>query len=384
MSQPRDFGFGEEEGLFRDQAKKLLADYGSIEKLRALVAKDHDIYEKTDEVPGWDREAWAKMVELGLPALGVPESAGGLGGKKVAIAAVVEQVGMHAFPSPLLATLGAAEVLSRSDASRAGAALERIAAGTPFALAFMDRHGGADVRRTEVSARKDGEGYVLDGTACYVQDGDKAEAYVVAAKSGDSLVLAVVDRSASGVSVVRDRIVDLTRDQVRVSFAGVRVAKDAVVAEGAAAEQAFAAAMPTLLVLVAADLVGISEWQLRTTAEYAKVREQFGRAIGTFQAVKHPLVDMMIGIDQARSLLYAAACAIDTEPKQAEVLARMAKAKASDVGRYCSGRSVQLHGGIGFTWECDVHMFFKRSEHDQVLLGDGVSQRKRLAEILIG
>ncbi len=183
---------------------------------------------------------------------------------------------------------------------------------------------------------------------------------------------------------MRDRIVDLTRDQVRVGFDGVRLEAPARVAEGEAARSAFQRALPAMLVLVAADLCGISEWQLRTTSEYAKVREQFGRPIGTFQAVKHPLVDMMIGIDQARSLLYAAACAIDSEPAEAELLARMAKAKASDVGRFCSGRSVQLHGGIGFTWEADIHLFFKRSEHDQVLLGDGASQRKRIASKLIG
>ena len=157
-----------------------------------------------------------------------------------------------------------------------------------------------------------------------------------------------------------------------------------MIARGDAVKSAIREATPTLLTLVAADLCGVSEWQLRTTVEYAKVREQFGKPIGAFQAVKHPLVDMMIGIDQARSLVYAAACAIDSEPEQAELLACMAKAKASDVGRFCSGRSVQLHGGIGFTWECDVHVFFKRSSHGQMLFGDGARQRTRIAELLIG
>ncbi len=383
MSQPRDFGFGDDEVLLRDQVKKLLAERGSIEKLRALVAKDHDLYEKGD-APGWDAAAWQTMVELGLPALAVPERAGGLGAKKVAIAAVAEQIGLHAFPSPLLSTLAAAEVLAACETAEADAALARIVEGVPHSLAYMDSHGNPDATCTPVRARREGSALVLDGTACYVQDGDKAGAFVVAAALGDGLIVAVVDRAAPGVSVVRDRIVDLTRDQVRVGFDGVRLEAPARVAEGEAARSAFQRALPAMLVLVAADLCGISEWQLRTTSEYAKVREQFGRPIGTFQAVKHPLVDMMIGIDQARSLLYAAACAIDSEPAEAELLARMAKAKASDVGRFCSGRSVQLHGGIGFTWEADIHLFFKRSEHDQVLLGDGASQRKRIASKLIG
>lgn len=381
MSQPRDFGFGDEEVLLRDQAKKLLAEKGSLEKLRALVAKDHAIYEK-GSAPAWDESAWATMVELGFPALVVPESAGGIGAKKVAIIGLVEQIGLAAFPSPLFAAFFAGEVLAATGSANANAPLEALAGGRRFALAAMDSHAGMDPARSEVLATAKGDGYVLEGKASFVQDGDKAESYVVVARAGSEPVIVVIDRAAAGVSVARDRIVDLTRDQVRVSFSGVQVGADAVVAKGADAAKALAKATPMLLTLVAADLCGVSEWQLRTTTEYAKVREQFGRPIGTFQAVKHPIVDMMLGIDQARSLVYAAACAIDTEPAQAEMLARMAKAKASDVGRYCSSRSVQLHGGIGFTWECDVHLYFKRSTHGQFLFGDGAVQRKRIAELL--
>ena len=145
-----------------------------------------------------------------------------------------------------------------------------------------------------------------------------------------------------------------------------------------------AAAWPSLLVLVAADLCGSSEWQLQATVEYAKQRKQFDREIGFFQAVKHPLVDAMVLIDRARSLLYHAASEIDVGSENAESASRMAKSAASDAGAFISDRSVQLHGGIGFTWECDVHIFFKRSMHNQALLGDGVHQRKKLADALIG
>ncbi|MBC7171515.1 MAG: acyl-CoA dehydrogenase, partial [Polyangiaceae bacterium] len=143
-------------------------------------------------------------------------------------------------------------------------------------------------------------------------------------------------------------------------------------------------AWPMVLTIVSADLVGCSEWQLQTTVEYAKVRKQFDRPIGFFQAVKHPLVNAMIEIDRARSLLYSAACAVDTDPASAETSARMAKSAASDAAAFMSSRSVQLHGGIGFTWECDVHLFFKRNRHNGALYGDGVHQRKKLADILIG
>jgi len=126
------------------------------------------------------------------------------------------------------------------------------------------------------------------------------------------------------------------------------------------------------------------ESSLQATVEYAKQRKQFERQIGFFQAVKHPLVNAMIDIDRARSLLYHAACCIDAGSEEAETAARMAKSAASDAGAFISDRSVQLRGGIGFTWECDVHLFFKRSLHNQMLYGDGAYQRKLIAETLIG
>ena len=129
-------------------------------------------------------------------------------------------------------------------------------------------------------------------------------------------------------------------------------------------------------------MCGAGEWQLQTTAAYAQVRRQFDRPLGFFQAVKHPLVNAMLVIDQARSLVYTAACAIDSEPDEAERFARMAKSSAADMAAFCSGRSVQLHGGIGFTWECDVHLYFKRQLHNQMLFGDAVYQRAKLAALL--
>jgi alkylation response protein AidB-like acyl-CoA dehydrogenase len=137
-----------------------------------------------------------------------------------------------------------------------------------------------------------------------------------------------------------------------------------------------------MLTIVAADMCGAAEWQLQTTVAYAQVRTQFEHPIGFFQAVKHPLVNMMLEVDRTRSLVYAAACAVDTEPDKAEEYARMAKASAADMAAFCSGRSVQLHGGIGFTWECDVHLYFKRQLHNQLLFGDAAYQRAKLAALL--
>jgi alkylation response protein AidB-like acyl-CoA dehydrogenase len=223
---------------------------------------------------------------------------------------------------------------------------------------------------------------VLDGTAPFVQDARKATFFVVAARDAKGVGLYAVAADAPGVTIHPDRVVDLTRDQAHVEFDDVKVDKSAVIAAPGTGADVMAAALPSILTIVAADLCGAAEWQLQTTAEYARVRTQFDRLIGFFQAVKHPIVNIMIDVDRARSITYAAACAIDTDPTDALRLARMAKAAASDAGSFASSRSIQLHGGIGFTWECDVHIYVKRQKHNQFYFGDGPYQRAKIAELI--
>ncbi|HSP99803.1 MAG TPA: acyl-CoA dehydrogenase family protein [Candidatus Dormibacteraeota bacterium] len=383
MSQPRNFGFGEDETILRDSARKFLADNASVEALRRLVARDHkQAYESAVPPAPWDEALWQQMVELGWPSLAVPERAGGVGMKMVAVAALAEEAGRAALVSPLITTMLATCVLRECDTPAASAALERIVGGAPMALAMTNARGSWAVDDTDVTATPSAGGVVLSGTASFVQDARKVRAFVVAARGGGEVGLYLVDADAPGVAIHPDRVVDLTRDQARVSFADVRVPADRVVAAGTAGAEALRRAVPALLTIVAADMCGAGEWQLQTTTAYAQVRKQFDRPLGFFQAVKHPLVNMMLAIDQARSLVYNAACAIDSEPAHAERFTRMAKASAGDMAALCSGRSVQLHGGIGFTWECDVHLWFKRQQHNQLLLGDAAYQRARLAELV--
>jgi len=380
MALSKDLGFGPDEQLVRDQAKKLLRDSVPVDKLRVLVARDHhEAYETAIQPASWDENLWKQMVELGWTALAVPESAGGLGMKTIVSVALAEELGRVAVPSPLPATLAATAVLK---AAGANAWLEKIAGGEPATLAITPESGSWEPGDTGVEARATGGGVTLHGKAAFVQDARKARLLVVSAKSPGGVALYVVPVDAPGVTVTPDRIVDLTRDQATVTFDGVNVdAKSVAAGEGKGAA-AITAATPTILTLLAADACGAAEWQLQTTAEYAKSRVQFERPIGFFQAVKHPLVNVMLGIDRARSLTYAAACAIDEDPSDAPRLARMAKAAASDAGAFASDRSVQLHGGIGFTWECDVHLWFKRQKHTEQLFGNATYQRAQLARIL--
>ncbi len=379
---PKDFGFGEDEALLRDLACKFLDERMPVETLRRLVAEAPEpVYEEGQRAQ-WDAGLWKEIVELGWTGLAVGEAEGGADISLVGIAGLVEEVGRHGLPSPLVSTLSSTFVLRAAGGDAATQLMARIAQGASASLAITNERGSWDPSDAPLEAQVDGEDLILSGSACFVQDGFKADWLIASARLGAEIVLCAVKRDAPGLRLEADHIHDLTRDQSTAHFDAVRIGEGGVVSRSAA--PALCAAWPALLVLVSADLCGSSEWQLQATVEYAKQRKQFDREIGFFQAVKHPLVDAMVSIDRARSLLYHAACEIDVGSEKAETAARMAKSAASDAGAFISDRSVQLHGGIGFTWECDVHIFFKRSMHNQALLGDGVHQRKRLADALIG
>jgi alkylation response protein AidB-like acyl-CoA dehydrogenase len=373
MTQATNFGFGEEETMLRDSAARFFADNLPVDQLHKLAAADPDPHKSLDA--SWAPELWQQMVELGWTMLAVPESAGGMGMSAVAVAGLCEEAGRAAFPSPLLATINSTFILAACDSANGTAALEAIVGGAAVSPALINAQGAWETAATDVSAA-DGK---LNGTACYVQDAQKVDYLLVKAQTPAGVGLYWVAANAEGVSILPDAIIDLTRDQARVKFAGVEAIE--VSADAAAA---LATAMPAIWTMVAADMVGAAEWQLQTTTEYAKTRKQFERELGFFQAVKHPLVNVMIAIDNSKSLVYNAACAIDSEPEQAQKYAHMAKASASDVAAFASSRSVQFHGGIGFTWECFIHLYFKRQMHNQALWGDGNWHRARLADLLIG
>ena len=373
MTQATDFGFGEEETMLRDSAARFFADNLPIDQLHKLAAADPDPHKSLEA--SWTPELWQQMVELGWTMLAVPESAGGMGMSAVAVAGLCEEAGRAAFPSPLLATINSTFILAACDCANGTAALEAIVGGAAASPALINGQGAWETGVTDVTAT-DGK---LSGTACFVQDAQKVDYFLVKAQTNEGVGLYWVAANTEGISIQPDAIIDLTRDQARVVFAGaeaIEVSADAVTA--------LEKAMPAIWTMVAADMVGAAEWQLQTTTEYAKTRKQFERELGFFQAVKHPLVNVMVDIDNSKSLVYNAACAIDSEPENAGKYAHMAKASASDVAAFASSRSVQFHGGIGFTWECFLHLYFKRQMHNQALWGDGNWHRARLADLLMG
>jgi alkylation response protein AidB-like acyl-CoA dehydrogenase len=380
IEQPKNFGFGEDETMLRDSAAKFFSDHCTPDKIHRQVANNSNIHRNIECI--WDKTLWRQIADLGWTAACVPESAGGIGMPLVAAVALAEEAGRAAFPSPLISTFNATFVLRECRTANANAALAEIASGKPMTLAITNQQGSWEPSDTDVLV----DNGQLSGTAWFVQDARKAEGLIVSARSAAGVGLYYVAANAAGVLMTADGIIDLTRDQAHINFSGVNAIEVAAPGLG---EIALAHALPAIQVVLAADMVGAGEWLLQTTVEYTNTRIQFDRPLGFFQAVKHPLVNVMLDIDRAKSLAYSAACAIDSDPERKDwattrKLAHMAKANASDMAVFVSSRAVQFHGGIGFTWECYVHLFFKRQMHNQMLFGDAKYHRAMLADMLIG
>lgn len=375
--QPKNFGFNEVELALKSGAERFFADSLPTDKLHRLVAHDRTLEKGTE--CRWDSGIWKQIVELGWLAVAVPERAGGVGMSAVAVAALVEQAGRAALPGPLVPTLSATYILAACESDGADASLALIGDGKTFSYASCDRYGSWENDASELSLDRDR----LNGSVYFVQDAQKVDYFLVNAKNGGETTLIVIPANAEGLSIEPNAIIDLTRDQARLVFDGVVVDSSQIVSGGESAIAALQESMPARLVLISADICGASEWQLQTTAEYARTRKQFDRNLGFFQAVKHPLVEFMVALDLARGLLYNAACAIDHEPEMAEQFARMAKAAAADAAAFGSKKSVQLHGGIGFTWECFVHIYLKRQLHNLAMMGDATYQRAKLADLVL-
>ena len=375
MATPKDFGFTEDISMLKDTFAKFLSEQKTIENLRPSLKGTEDPYHGDQRSAFYDTQSWQQTVELGIHAVSIPEDQGGIGMGLVAATAIAEEIGRYALATPLTNTLLATFLLRAIDSPEGNALLEAMAGGTRVGIALYGEDASLEGDSTDVRV-EDGK---LQGQSWYVTDAQKSEILIVAAESADGIDLYRVDCQSANVRVLDDRIVDLTRDQARIQFDG---AEAQALTTGGRGLLSFQKSLPALLTLTAADIAGAAEWQLQTTAEYAKVRSQFDRPIGFFQAVKHPIVDMMITADETRSLVYQAAAAFDFEPEDAARCAHLAKSSASDTAEFCANRSTQLHGGIGFTWEADVQIYHKRQRHSQFLFGDGIWQRAKLAELL--
>ena len=370
------FSFTEEQQEFRDVVRRFLEDKSPTTAVRKLM--------ETPE--GYDRQVWQQLSgDLGLTAVHIPEAYGGQGFGISELAIAAEEMGRSLLCAPYFAStvLAATAILKAGTDEQKKALLPGIASGKTIAtLAFTEDNGRWDASGIALAATKAGAKYKLDGTKSFVLDGAIADLIVVLARrpgstGADGLSFFTISGSAGGLERQRLESMDPTRKLARLTFKGVEA--DLLGAEGTAAAP-LAATLDIAAICLANEMVGGAELLLKQAIDFANLRYQFGRPIASFQSLKHKAADMLLQVELAKSGAYYAAAAADENDPELPALASLAKAAASEAYMQTAIHTVQIHGGIGFTWDNDTHLWFKRAKSSEVFLGDPAYHRERLMQ----
>ncbi len=327
-----------------------------------------------------DRDAWEGLRQMGLVGLHVPEEYGGAGFSFVETGIVFEELGRRVVPVPLLSSvLGSAAILAAGSDEQKSRLLPSISSGERIATlaVFESAHDPDDI---QCVAERVGAGWELSGTKRYVTDAPNADLFVVAADTASGVGLFVIDGSLEGVSITPTPSLDATRPLGELSLDRVSIADDSYLG-GSPNPEAIRTALDVGVVALAQEQSGGAERCLEMSVEYANARFQFGRAIGSFQAVKHMCADMLVSVEHAKSAAWHAARSMD-DPKEFSIAVPLARSVCSDAYLRAAGDTIQIFGGIGFTWEHDAHLYFKRAKSTALLLGSVDSYRDRLADAI--
>ena len=374
-----DFAFNEEQEELRRSARTFLDKHSSSERVRAAMQSDR----------GYEEDVWRRVGgELGWTAITIPEKYGGLGLGYVELVALFEETGRALLCSPLFSTvaLAANAVLATGDGTTAAELLPSIAAGeTTATLAYTEETGSWDPAAICTTVRRDRDEYVLDGVKTYVLDGHCADWLIVAARapgsSGDAgISLIALPAETSGVTRRVLPTMDPTRKLAEVVLDSVRIPVSALLGTEGRAWPAISRTLDLAAIALAAEQVGGAQRCLDMTVAYAKDRKQFGRPIGSFQAIKHKCADMLLQVESARSAARYAGWAASVDEPDLPAVASLAKAYCSDAYFYCAAEAIQIHGGVGFTWEYDVHIHFKRARSTESFLGNPAHHRELVAQ----
>jgi alkylation response protein AidB-like acyl-CoA dehydrogenase len=365
--------FDAEQEELRRSLRRFLEDKSPTSAVRALM----------DTPDGHEPAVWRQMAEqLGLQGLVVPEEYGGSGAGFVELTVVQEEMGRALLPGPFFSTvvLATHAILDASDAQAAKDLLPGIADGSTIAtVASTEEDGRWDLHSTAATATPTGEEWTLTGVKSYVPDGQLADLVLVLARTAAGLSLFAVDGTAAGLTRTGMPTLDQTRKLARLKLDGVR--GRLVGADGAASET-LRRTLDKVAVALAVEQVGGAQRSLDMAVEYAKVRQQFGRLIGSFQAIKHKAADVMLRVESARAAAYYAAWAVAADSPEVPAVASLAKAYCSEAYFFAAAENIQIHGGIGFTWEHDAHLYLKRATATRLFLGDPAWHRERLAEAI--
>jgi alkylation response protein AidB-like acyl-CoA dehydrogenase len=377
-----DFGFSDEQEMLQQTARAFLQEHCPTTFVRQMMEDER----------GYAPKLWKEMAELGWLGLAFPEEYGGQGLGFVDLTVVLEEMGAALLPSPFLSTviLAGQTILIGGSEAQKKTYLPNIANGSLVAtLALTETAGRFDAEGiTEVKATTEGDGFSISGTKLFVPDAHVADAMVVAARTkeaGDKsfgISLFLVDSHMAGISTTLLKTMDQTRKQCEVVFDNVRIGRDHLLGMVDMGWPILRKVLNIATVALCAEMVGGAQRVLDMSVAYAKERVQFGRPIGSFQAIKHKCADMMLQVESAKSAAYYAAWAVDEDVSEAPLAVSMAKAYCSDAYRNTAGEGIQVHGGIGFTWEHDMHLYFKRAKYSEFTLGDATYHRELVAQEL--
>lgn len=366
-----DFGFSEEQDMLREASRRFLDQEMPVAAVRSYLETDG---------PGYDADVWRKAATLGWFGLLVPETFGGTAQSIVDAVVVAEELGRAVQPGPYLPTFIASMAMTECATEPLQARILPSVVDGTTSLAWAPPPGIGDVEGG-VQVTVDGGELVLDGVLPLVQDAHTAGHVLVTGRDGGALRQVLVPADTPGVQVTVLKSLDLARRLCRVDFSGVRLPVEFGLGDGdrsAAVERQVAAA----IVLQCAESVGGAERLLEMTVAYAKDRVQFGRPIGSFQAIKHKCANMLVWVEASKSATYYAALAVQDDLPDAALAASIAKSYVGQAYADVAGEALQIHGGIGFTWEHDVHLYLRRAKSNEVLLGDPAWHRERICQLV--
>jgi alkylation response protein AidB-like acyl-CoA dehydrogenase len=373
-----DIGFTEEQEMLRDSARRFFESECTTQFVRQRMAEPAAV---TDEF-------WRKLAEQGWLGIVYPEEESGSGLGLVDLVVLMEEMGRVVMPGPFLSTvlLGGAAIAQAGAPAQRRQWLPQIVAGSAkAALAWTEPNLRWDAAGITLRAREAGSGFTLSGTKLFVGDAHLADTLVIAARTRDGstmedgVSLFLVPKDTPGLTVTVLPTIDETRKLCEVALNSVAGALLGEIHQGWAP---LSKVVARATVALAAEMCGGAQQVLDMTVAYAKMRVAFGKPIGSYQGVKHQAADMLVALENAKSLTYYAAWAVDQGLHEAPLAVSMAKAAASDMSRKVAGTGIQLHGGIGMTWEHDLQLYFKRAKASEVAFGDATWHRERVAQLM--
>lgn len=386
-----EFAFSDEQEMIRESAEGFLADVSDSAAVRAAMVSER----------GFDEALWQRLCgEMFWPAIHIPEAYGGLGLGFVDLAILLEQMGRRLLCSPFFATacMAAPALLLAANEAQKQRWLPLIADGSLTATLAFTSANGWTAKDVQATVEREGEGFVLNGTLNHVLDGHSADLLIVAARSigsrsEEGISLFVLQADQAGIERQMLPTMDQTRRQARIRLNGLYLGADSLVGEFGTGWPTLERVLQLACIALAAEQTGGAQQVLDMSVAYMQERQQFGRPIASFQALKHRAAQMMLQVECARSASYYAACvaqeALDPQgdPQVAGELATaaaLAKAHCSEAFFHCASEAIQLHGGVGFTWEYDVHLYFKRARASESFLGLPAWHRERMAMAILG